>query len=65
MVAAIDYTASNGDPSQKSSLHYFGSRPNQYEQAIFNVGSILEAYDSQKNFPVFGFGGIPRMLNTT
>ena len=27
-----------------------------------NVGCILEPYDSDKSFPVFGFGGIPRHL---
>ena len=37
LVAAIDYTASNGDPSSKSSLHYIGST-NQYELALNNVG---------------------------
>ena len=24
-----------------------------------SVGSILEPYDNDKNFPVYGFGGIP------
>ena len=38
LVAAIDYTASNGEPSSKSSLHYIGKRPNQYETALLNVG---------------------------
>ena len=28
-----------------------------------NVGSIVEPYDYDKMFPVFGFGGIPRHMN--
>jgi len=26
------------------------------------VGSILECYDSDKSFPVYGFGGIPKFM---
>ena len=63
LVGAIDYTASNGNPSNPSSLHFQGNRPNQYEVALSNVGSILEPYDNDRSFPVFGFGGIPRHMN--
>ena len=35
---------------------------NQYEAALLNVGSIVEPYDLDKAFPVFGFGGIPRHM---
>ena len=62
MVAAIDYTASNGAPTKFSSLHYLGSGRNQYEEALLNVGKIIEPYDSDRSFPVFGFGGIPREM---
>jgi hypothetical protein len=58
---AIDYTASNGEPSQPGSLHALGPN-NQYENALFNVGQVVEPYDSDANFPVFGFGGIPRHM---
>ena len=61
MVGAIDYTASNGEPSNPNSLHYMGGN-NQYEAALFNVGGIVEPYDNDRSFPVFGFGGIPRHL---
>ena len=61
VVTAIDYTASNGNPSSSSSLHYLGSN-NQYESALFSVGQVLEPYDSDKSFPCFGFGGIPRHM---
>ena len=40
---AIDFTASNGNPANKTSLHWIGST-NQYERAMFDVGSILEPY---------------------
>jgi len=58
---AIDFTGSNGNPSLPSSLHYLNEY-NQYEQAIMSVGSILECYDLDKMFPVFGFGGIPHFM---
>ncbi len=45
MVAAIDFTASNGEPSSPSSLHYQGTGVNPYESAIYNVGKIVEPYD--------------------
>jgi hypothetical protein len=60
-VCAIDYTGSNGVPSSPSSLHYLGPN-NQYENAINWVGQIVEPYDSDRSFPVFGFGGIPRHM---
>lgn len=60
---AIDYTGSNGAPSNPSSLHYLGQN-NQYERALMMVGSIVEPYDSDKLFPVFGFGGVPRHMGT-
>ena len=30
--------------------------------AISNVGQVIEPYDFDRSFPVFGFGGIPRHL---
>ena len=38
------------------SLHYISNIPNAYEQAIHAVGSIIQDYDSDKMFPVLGFG---------
>jgi len=32
---------------------------NQYDSAIQQVGQILEPYDSDRQFPVYGFGGMP------
>lgn len=66
LTIAIDFTLSNGDPSDSSSLHYYDQSKNQYLQAITAVGRILENYDSDKMFPVIGFGGrIPMLLDKT
>ena len=47
---------SNGNPSLPQSLHYISNMPNAYEQAIQAVGGIIQDYDSDKLFPVLGFG---------
>lgn len=48
---------SNGNPATPQSLHFVsGHTPNCYEQAITAVGSIIQDYDSDKMFPVLGFG---------
>eukprot|EP00903_Cladosiphon_okamuranus_P012541 g11743.t2 len=59
MTCAIDFTGSNGDPSHPQSLHYSdpSGKLNQYQQAIWSIGHILQDYDSDKMFPVYGFGG--------
>uniref|UniRef100_A0A8C2TD91 Copine 5 n=1 Tax=Coturnix japonica TaxID=93934 RepID=A0A8C2TD91_COTJA len=54
---AIDFTASNGNPSQSTSLHY--ASPYQlsaYALALKAVGEIIQDYDSDKMFPALGFG---------
>ena len=55
---AVDFTGSNGHPSQPSSLHYRdpSGRPNQYVTAIRAVGEVVQDYDSDKMFPSLGFG---------
>jgi len=57
-IVAIDFTGSNGVPSQPSSLHYMDptGAPNQYVTAIRSVGDIIQDYDSDKMFPALGFG---------
>lgn len=45
---AIDFTLSNGNPREPSSLHYFDPNRNQYLQAIRNVGEILQYYNTDK-----------------
>ncbi|XP_022609789.1 copine-3-like isoform X2 [Seriola dumerili] len=54
---AIDFTGSNGDPSSPQSLHYINPEGyNEYLTAIWAVGKVIQDYDSNKMFPVFGFG---------
>uniref|UniRef100_A0A8D0A1Q7 Copine IVb n=1 Tax=Sander lucioperca TaxID=283035 RepID=A0A8D0A1Q7_SANLU len=56
---AIDFTASNGDPRNSCSLHYIHPyQPNEYLKALVAVGEICQDYDSDKMFPVFGFGAL-------
>lgn len=56
-VVAIDFTASNGDPRNYQSLHYMDpARPNHYATALLSVGQVVEQYDTDKMFPVYGFG---------
>jgi len=55
---AVDFTGSNGNPHDPSSLHYINptGAPNQYQTAIQAVGDIIQDYDSDKMFPALGFG---------
>ncbi|KAF9900296.1 Copine-8 [Lobosporangium transversale] len=58
LIVAIDFTQSNGDPQNPSSLHFKSpTGDNEYTRAIRSVGNILQFYDSDKKFPVYGFGG--------
>ena len=64
MSVAIDYSLSNGDPNDPKSLHFVhevdkeGNREkNDYEQAMDQVGKILERYAYKKRFTAYGFGG--------
>eukprot|EP00826_Nyctotherus_ovalis_P038260 TRINITY_DN3576_c0_g1_i15.p1 TRINITY_DN3576_c0_g1~~TRINITY_DN3576_c0_g1_i15.p1 ORF type:complete len:243 (+),score=61.27 TRINITY_DN3576_c0_g1_i15:954-1682(+) len=66
LTVAVDFTLSNGEPSNPKSLHYYDPSKNQYINAITAVGKILENYDSDKMFPVVGFGGkVPMVLDKT
>jgi len=59
LCVAIDFTGSNGDPRKPGTLHYLspdGSSMNDYEKAISAIGGILADYDTDKKFPVWGFG---------
>jgi len=64
VVFAIDFTSSNGTPHEEDSLHKivdladlsdFNSL-NQYQRAITSIGQVLETYDSNKEFGVYGYG---------
>ncbi|OUM58205.1 hypothetical protein PIROE2DRAFT_64578 [Piromyces sp. E2] len=62
---AIDFTGSNGLQHLPESLHY--NKPdydinnfytlNDYEKALSAIGYVLEPYDTNKYFEVYGYGG--------
>lgn len=58
LMVAIDFTGSNGDPNNLTSLHYMGPPryESQYLRAIRSVGRVLEPYDSDNMIAAFGFG---------
>ena len=60
---AVDFGKTNGKKDAPHSLHYLNPEEetpvNQYTEAINSVVSILQNYDLDKEFPVYGFGGIP------
>jgi hypothetical protein len=52
-VCAIDFTASNGNPASKTSLHAFGPN-NQYIKTFEHLLPVLEQFE--REITVFGFG---------
>lgn len=58
-MVAVDFTVSNGKPHMPTSLHYIdpSGRLNSYQQAILEVGEVIQFYDSDRKFPAWGFGG--------
>ena len=55
LMVAIDFTGSNGHPSDYQSLHHvYGGTPSQYQSAIRQIGNIVAVYDSDQMFPVWG-----------
>ena len=57
LVLGIDFTGSNGNPANPTSLHYRSPNGNQYTRAISSIAQILLAYDSDGLVPTYGFGG--------
>lgn len=55
-IVSIDFTASNGAPSDPSSLHYLSMVKNPYEIALEAVGNIIRPYDTTGMYAGFGFG---------
>jgi len=64
VVFAIDFTSSNGNPNEETSLHKIVDLAdlsdfkslNQYQKAITAIGHVLESYDTNKKFGVYGYG---------
>lgn len=52
LMVGIDFTASNGNPNNTSSLHYINKQNphslNLYQQAILAIGSVLMNYDNDQ-----------------
>jgi Copine/C2 domain len=58
LIIAVDFTASNGTPTNPQSLHFMNPNGmNQYEQALYAVSDILLNYSTDKQVPLYGFGG--------
>ncbi|CAD2213708.1 C2 domain/Copine, putative [Angomonas deanei] len=56
---SIDFTGSNGDWRKPNSLHYHNpQRPNDYLQAMLAVSNVVQEYDTDRQFPAFGFGAV-------
>jgi len=50
----------SGDPNDPRSLHHidpYGQQINQYQAAITAVGEVIQFYDTDQKYPVYGFGG--------
>jgi len=65
LIGGIDFTYSNGNPSNPTSIHYNEGEANQYESAIKSIGNILSDYDSDKKYPFYGFGAVPKHMNSS
>lgn len=68
LVVSIDLTSSNGSPEEPGTKHYIHPDPkvlNDYEKAILAVGKVLEAYDSDKKYPVYCYGGVKQRPDGT
>mmetsp|Transcript_745 Transcript_745/g.1267 ORF Transcript_745/g.1267 Transcript_745/m.1267 type:complete len:502 (-) Transcript_745:945-2450(-) len=65
LIVGIDFTASNRNSSDPTSLHYMDPKGslNAYEQVISSVGAVLKSYDTDNMYPVFGFGARTNLPN--
>lgn len=72
LTVGIDFTGSNGIPTNPLSLHYIppgglmqNPQANQYVKAIIQVGQIVVEYDEDRMIPAFGYGASLPGSNTT
>ncbi|XP_010415367.1 PREDICTED: E3 ubiquitin-protein ligase RGLG2-like isoform X1 [Camelina sativa] len=60
LIVGIDVTKSNEWTGARSfgrkSLHYIGTTPNPYQQAISIIGKTLSVFDEDNLIPCYGFG---------
>nr|CAJ2476277.1 unnamed protein product [Leishmania braziliensis] len=63
---SIDFTGSNGAPSDPRSLHFCSPyHPSSYVRAMLAVSNVVQEYDSDRMFPVYGFGAVAPFTNGT
>ncbi|KAG5474692.1 hypothetical protein LSCM4_03867 [Leishmania orientalis] len=63
---SIDFTGSNGPPSDPRSLHFYHPyQPNSYVRAMLAVSNVVQEYDRDRRFPAFGFGAVAPFTNGT
>ncbi|EGR30297.1 hypothetical protein IMG5_135630 [Ichthyophthirius multifiliis] len=63
VIAAVDFTASNGDINDPISLHSSDLLKNQYLQTLKKTLNVLLQFDSNKRIKLYGFGGVPQYPN--
>eukprot|EP00742_Colponemidia_sp_Colp-10_P001717 GILJ01001839.1.p1 GENE.GILJ01001839.1~~GILJ01001839.1.p1 ORF type:complete len:563 (-),score=92.27 GILJ01001839.1:106-1794(-) len=64
LIAAVDFTGSNGDPRHPQSLHFWNpQQPNEYARSLQALAEILLNYDADGNIPAYGFGAVVPPLN--
>jgi hypothetical protein len=60
LIVGIDVTKSNEWTGARSfgrkSLHFIGTTPNPYQQAISIIGKTLSVFDEDNLIPCYGFG---------
>ncbi|CAD8210187.1 unnamed protein product [Paramecium pentaurelia] len=62
----IDFTFSNQPITKPDSLHKIDPHKlNYYQQAIKDIGGGIIAFDYDKQVPVYGFGGTPKLPTYT
>jgi hypothetical protein len=56
---SVDFTGSNLECKNPNSLHFYHpTQANQYIQSMLAVSDVVQEYDSDRQFPCFGFGAI-------
>mmetsp|Transcript_43311 Transcript_43311/g.108509 ORF Transcript_43311/g.108509 Transcript_43311/m.108509 type:complete len:555 (+) Transcript_43311:54-1718(+) len=61
LTIGIDFTLSNGETKDTTSLHYADPSGawNAYQESMIGVGEVLLPYDKDGEVAVLGYGGIP------
>mmetsp|Transcript_28338 Transcript_28338/g.42907 ORF Transcript_28338/g.42907 Transcript_28338/m.42907 type:complete len:136 (+) Transcript_28338:1-408(+) len=55
----VDFTLSNGDPTNEHSLHFLDSnKENDYVRAISAIMDTIKDYDVDEKYPIYGFGAM-------